>query len=68
MKVSAAMDTQATIDGLWGTMFEFGPCEVVIKKISVENRQSPSGVSSEQLVESWALQSGCEENTLCVME
>jgi hypothetical protein len=35
--------------------FLFGPWKVVIKKSSVENRQSSSGVPSEALVESWAL-------------
>jgi hypothetical protein len=36
--------------------FLFGPCEVVINKSSAENSQSSSGVPSEGLVESWALQ------------
>jgi hypothetical protein len=59
----------------------FGPCKVVIKKSSVEERQSSSGVPSEQLVESWALrgrlrrwscelswQSSCEKKTLRVLQ
>jgi hypothetical protein len=32
--------------------FLFGPCKVVIKKSSVENRQSSTGVLSEHLIES----------------
>jgi hypothetical protein len=51
--VSAATDTNATIGE---RCFLFGSCEVVIKKSSAENRQSSSGVPSEQLVEIWALQ------------
>jgi hypothetical protein len=37
----------------WERYFLFGPCKRVMKKSSVENWQSTSGVSSEQLVESW---------------
>jgi hypothetical protein len=67
-QVTAATDTEATIEELLGTMF------------SVENRQSSSGVPSEQSIESWALQGrlrrwryefswqwGCEEKTLRVL-
>jgi hypothetical protein len=40
-QVSAATDTQATIDELLERGFLFGPCKVVIKKSSVENSESP---------------------------
>jgi hypothetical protein len=76
-QVSAATDTQVTIEkNCWERCFLFGPCKVVIKKSSVENRQSSSGVPNQRLVESWALQgrlrrwryefswqSDCEEKT-----
>jgi hypothetical protein len=39
---------QTTIEELLGTMFLFGPWKAVIKKISVENHQSSSGVPSER--------------------
>jgi hypothetical protein len=42
----------ATIEELWEKYFLFGPCRVFIKKSSIENHQSSSGVPSEQLVES----------------
>jgi hypothetical protein len=37
---------------------------VGIKKSLVENRQSSSGVPSEQLVESWALQERLEDGAV----
>jgi hypothetical protein len=45
-----------TISVLLKRCFLFGPSKVVMKKSSVENRQSSSGVPSEQLVDSWDLQ------------
>jgi hypothetical protein len=41
-------------------------CKVVVKKNSLENRQSSSGAVSEQLVESWALQGEAEKMALRV--
>jgi hypothetical protein len=79
-QVSAETNTPATIGLLLERCFLFGPCKVIMKKSSIENRQSSSGVPSEQLVKSWALQgrlrrwryefnwqSGCEESTLRVL-
>jgi hypothetical protein len=42
--------------GIVGNGVFFSVRAVVIRKSSVENRQSSSGVPSKQLVESWALQ------------
>jgi hypothetical protein len=79
-QVSAATDTQATIEKLLETMFRVRSLQNGLKKSSLENRQSSSGVPSEQLVDSLALQgrlrrwryelswqSGCEEKTLRVL-
>jgi hypothetical protein len=79
-QVYVATYTQATIEELWERSFLFGPCKIVIKKSSVENRLSSSGAPSEHLVESWALQgrlrrwfymfslqSGCQEKCLRVL-
>jgi hypothetical protein len=38
----------------WKLCLELGPCKVAIKKSSVENRRSNSGVPNEQLVENLA--------------
>jgi hypothetical protein len=46
------MNTHTTIGVLLERCFLFSPCKVVIKKSSVENSQSSSGVPSEQLIES----------------
>jgi hypothetical protein len=39
----------------WERCILFGPCKAVTKKSSVKNRQSSSGVPSEQCVQIWAL-------------
>jgi hypothetical protein len=51
-QVSAATDTQATVEEFLERCFLFGPYKVVTEKSSVENNQSSFGVTSEQLVES----------------
>jgi hypothetical protein len=61
--VSAATDKQATLD-FWKRYFLCSPSKEVIKKSSLENRQSNSRVPSEQLVESWALQGEAEKMAL----
>jgi hypothetical protein len=48
--VSAATIRKQQQRNCWERCFLFGPCKVVIKKGSVENRQSSSGVPSEQSV------------------
>lgn len=50
--VHVVTDTQATLQELWERCFLFGPCKMFIRKSSVENRQSNSGVPREQLVQS----------------
>jgi hypothetical protein len=51
-----SVNTPTTIGYFLKRLFLLGPCKVVIKKSSAENNQLSSGVLSEQLVESWALQ------------
>jgi hypothetical protein len=50
-QVSAEMDTKATIEKLFRTMFSIRPVQSGLKKSSVENCQSSSGVPSAQSVE-----------------
>jgi hypothetical protein len=51
-QVSAATDTQATIEELLGTIFSLLPVQSGYKEELVENRHSSSGVPSERLIES----------------
>jgi hypothetical protein len=51
-QVSAATDTQGTIEEWFGTMSSIRSVQSGYKESSVENRQSSFGVPSEQLVES----------------
>jgi hypothetical protein len=50
-QVSASTDTQATVDELLGTTVSVLFVQRVIKKRSVENQQSSTGVTSEEIVE-----------------
>jgi hypothetical protein len=50
---SAATDTQVSVEKLLEIVFLFGPCEVVIKKSSVENSQSNSKWAVGLCKEDW---------------